>query len=154
MRTQSRGRRNRMLGDGQSFSYKLLLLLCVQGQFTGKTFLLVGRQTLLRGGLSQYSGKVLRLHQTDIGSNTESYWQTVSSLVLHLCRLWTKPGWYTVHCGCYESNTLYSMFPQVSLSLRIFFFISLFSFDPANWPIRNLMPAGNSLRVAVSVNCL
>jgi hypothetical protein len=123
MRAQSRGRRNRMLGDGQGLSYKLLLLLCMQGQSTGKTLLLARGQTLLRGGLSQYSGKVLRLHQTDTGSNIESYWQTVSSLMLHLRRLWTELGRYTVHRGCYESNTLYSVFPQVS-SLRFFYFLN------------------------------
>lgn len=110
MWAQGRGRRNRMFGDGQSLSYKLLLLLRMQSQFTGKAFLLAGRQALLRGGLSQYSGKVLRLHQTDTGPNIESYRQTVSSLVFHLRRLWTESGRYTVHRGCYKSNTLYSVF--------------------------------------------
>lgn len=62
-----------MLGDGQGLSYKLFLLFRMQGQPTGETFLLAGRQTLLRGGLSEYSGKVLRLHQTDTGPNIESY---------------------------------------------------------------------------------
>lgn len=112
MRAQGRGRRNRVLGDGQSLSHKLLLLLRMQGQSPREALLLAGRQALLRGGLSQHSGKVLRLHQTDTGPNIESYRQAVSSLVLHLRRMWAESGRYTVYRGRYESDTLHSVFPQ------------------------------------------
>lgn len=62
----------------------------------------------------EYPWKVLRLYETDFRSDFEGHWKTVPSKMFLLRDLWEKFGWYTVYCGCNESDSLHWRFSQVS----------------------------------------
>lgn len=56
---------------------------------------------------TEYVGEVLCLYETDFGSNFTGYWEALPSKVFLLCDLWEKLGWYTIHCGCNQSDSLH-----------------------------------------------
>lgn len=103
----SGGRIVRMHCHGADIPYSVLHLLPVPNQFAGKTFLCAGRETVLRGGLFEYVGKVFGLHDADSGAHSQSHWQTLSSWLFLLCGLQKESRRRAVYRGRHQPESLH-----------------------------------------------
>lgn len=63
--------------------------------------------------LSAHAGAVQCLCQADHGEDPESYRESLSPSVLHLCSVLPQSGWHSFHRGRIRPHSLHRRFPQV-----------------------------------------